>query len=114
MSVVTGNGLRAMTGVRIDGFDKPRLADRDVNQTGCRVKERDIGWASDRPDVGYLARAAIDFDQRAVVAGRVKPAGCMVDIETMRAARRQPPLSDRAQIGQARDENHRGVADAEE
>jgi hypothetical protein len=97
MSVGAGSGLHAVSGARIDGFDKPRLPDRDVNQTGRGVEERHVRRAGDRPDVGDLAGAAIDFDQRAVVAGRVKPAGCMVDVETMRASRRQPPLSDRVQ-----------------
>ena len=40
--------------------------------------------------------------------------GRMIDVETVRAARRKPPLRERAQVRQTSDQNHRGLADAEE
>src|SRR6478609_3267880 len=58
-----GRGSRAPAVARIDGFDQPGLADGDVNETGGRVKERDIGRACDWPDIGDFARRAAHFDQ---------------------------------------------------
>ena len=63
MSARAGHGSRAMAVARINGFDKPGLPNGDVNQTGCRVEKRDIGRASDRPDVGDFARSATHLDQ---------------------------------------------------
>src|ERR1700736_2864124 len=54
-----GRGSRAPAVARIDGFDKPGLADGDVDETRCRIEKRDIGRACDRPDLGDLARTAV-------------------------------------------------------
>ena len=46
-----GHCSRVVAGARIDGFDKPGLADGDVNEAGRRVEESHIGRACNRPDV---------------------------------------------------------------
>jgi len=51
MRAGAGHGPRGLAVGRVDGVDKPELPDRDVNETRCRVEERDIGRAADRPDV---------------------------------------------------------------
>jgi len=38
MRARAGHSPRGMAGARVDGIDKPRLPDGDVNQTGCRVE----------------------------------------------------------------------------
>ena len=74
-----------MAGARINGFDKPRLPDGDVNETSCRIEEGNIGRACDRPDVGDFARGAAYLDQSSVIAGDIKPTFGMINVETVGA-----------------------------
>jgi hypothetical protein len=47
MRARAGHGSCATSVARINGIDKPRLPDGDVNQTGRRIEKRDIRRASD-------------------------------------------------------------------
>ena len=78
------------------------------------LKNVTSGGAGDGPDIGDLARTAVDLDKIAGVACGVETSARVIDVETMRAARRKPPLCERAQVRQARHQNHRRLADAEE
>jgi hypothetical protein len=66
------------------------------------------------PDIGDLAGSAVDLDEIAGIARGIEALACMIDVETMRAAAREPPLREGTQIRQAHDQDHRRLADAEE
>jgi hypothetical protein len=68
-------------------------------QASRRIEERHVGRAGDRPQIGDVASSAVDFHQRAVVASGIKTLAGMIDVETVRAARRQLSLDDVAEVG---------------
>src|SRR3954452_18951096 len=56
----------------------------------------------------------VDLDKLSIIARGIKASASMVDVEPVCAAGRKLPLRERAQIGQARHQDHRWLADAEE
>src|SRR5947209_20307335 len=77
---------------RVDSLDEARLADRNMDEAGRRIEESHVRGAGNRPDVLDLTGDAVDFDQRAVVAGGIEATATVIDIETMCASRRHLPL----------------------
>ncbi len=72
--VRTASGFRAVgcPALWIDSLNKARIADGDVHEARCRIEERDVRHARDRPDVRDRAILTVEFDQGTVVAGGIK------------------------------------------
>src|SRR5882724_11992887 len=114
MRIGAGDRSHRIAGFGIDGFDQSRLTDSDMDMTGGRVEEGYVGWPGNRPDIGDLSGAAVDLDEIAGIACGVETFARVIDVETVRAAGRKPPLRNGAQVGQAYDQNHGRFADTEE
>ncbi len=90
----------------------PGLADRNVHESGRRIEEGDVGRPGNRPHVLDRARAAVDLDQRVVVACDIETAARVIDVEAVRAAPGHLNCASSAQVGQAHDQHHRRLANA--
>src|SRR4051794_25350347 len=106
MRVCAGLRPHGFSGSWVDGFYERRLTDCYMHTTCDRVEKGDVRRSSDRPGIGDSAGTAIDLDEFAIVAGSVEPAAIVVDIQTVRPARWELPLSHQAEIGQAGDKDH--------
>ena len=74
----------------VDDVDDAGIADRDVELPARRVEEHDIRRAARTFQIAQdLAACRIESDQPGVVAGAEQATGLEVDVEPVRAGRRE-------------------------
>src|SRR6185437_16296315 len=88
-------------------------ADGNMHKARRRIEKGHLRRACNWPDIGDFSDIAVNLDQRAVIAGGIETLASMIDVKAVGAAGWQFPIDNVGEIGEACDQHHRRLADAE-
>jgi hypothetical protein len=106
--------LSTCASASVDTVHQPRLADRNVHKAAGWIEEGRIWNSSERPLATHFSDGCIYLNEGPAVAGDIQPVPLMINIDPVRARRREVPELNPVKLGQPRHQDHRGVSDCKE